>query len=68
MTRQDQAAKDRTRNTSKSDQRQPQPGGLGNQNISRPAPIEQPEKSPGTPEQRGLEDLNLTRPAPTERR
>jgi hypothetical protein len=29
----------------RSDQRQPHPGGLANQNLTRPAPIDQPAKN-----------------------
>lgn len=68
MTQPDHAANDHTPDTGKSDQRQPQPDGLGNQNITRPAPVDQAGKRPNQPGQRGLEDLNVTRPAPADRR
>jgi hypothetical protein len=50
MAQHDNDQKDGEAPVNKSDQRQPHPGGLANQNVTRPAPIDQPESIPGQPE------------------
>lgn len=68
MKQPEKTANDKARGISKSDQRQLQPDGLGNQNITRPARIDQQTEKPSQADQRGLENLDVTRPAPSERR
>jgi hypothetical protein len=55
--------------TRKTDQRQPHPDGLGNQNVTRPAdiPVDRPERKPEKPEDDGLEERNVTRPGSIDR-
>ena len=55
--------------TRKTDQRQPHPDGLGNQNVTRPAdiPVERPERKPEKPEDDGLERSNAAKPSQGDR-
>lgn len=53
--------------TRETDQRQPQPDGLGNQNVTRPAPVDQPDGKPEKAKHDGLEDRNVTGPGSIDR-
>lgn len=64
MAQDKQSANEQSHRPHTTDQRQPQPEGLGNQNVTRPAPIEQSENQPLEPGQKGLEKQNISKPGP----
>jgi hypothetical protein len=51
-----QGTNDNPQKGPKSDQRQPHPRGLANQNVTRPAPVDQPENRQSEPAQRDTDE------------
>jgi hypothetical protein len=61
------ASKDPSDSTDKKQGSDGDAGGLTNQNVTRPAPIDQTNTSPShdqAPKPAGLEDQNVTQPSP----